>query len=63
MILLIMAYPMSHFFVLLRPYGVLMCVITRSFRGQNTQKIREFFIKILNFLGNLTPKNSGHDAD
>ena len=45
-------------------YGVSICVMTRIFRGQITRKIQDFFYKEMsNFLGNLTPKNTGHDAD
>ena len=39
------------------------CVMTRNFRGKITQKILDFFKKILNFSGNFTPKSSGHDVD
>ena len=37
--------------------------MTRIFRGKITRKIRDFYKEIPNFLGNFTPKNSGHDAD
>ena len=44
-------------------YGVSICVMTLIYQGKITRKIRDFSIKIPNFLGNFIPKNSGHDAD
>ena len=37
--------------------------MTRIVRGQITRKIRDFYKEFPKFSGNLTPKNSGHDAD
>ena len=44
------------------PNGVSICVMTRIFRGQITQKIKDFYKEFPNFLGILTPKTSGYDA-
>ena len=57
------SFPSGLIFPSLMTFGVPICVMTRIFRDPIARKVRRVFIKISNFSGILTQKNSGHDAD